>query len=110
MPAIDRLRLALRRPRRTNLAALEDRRAGEVGESIPRLSGLVSLSFREDPHAIDAALAGPGIGIFSDVVIEHELPPGQLVRLSGISLPGYVLRGVCRQGHTWDQYMLIGLD
>jgi len=73
--------------------------ARKRGGVVPRMARLVSLSFREEPHAIDAVLAGQGIGILSDVIVERELADGRLVRLSDIDLPGYVLRGAWREGH-----------
>lgn len=38
------------------------------------------LSFREELHAIEAVIAGQGIGIVSVVLVEHELAAGTLVR------------------------------
>jgi LysR family transcriptional regulator, glycine cleavage system transcriptional activator len=56
---------------------------------VPPLGNLVSLSFREEPHAIDAVLAGQGIALCSDVVIARELAAGSLRELSDVTLPGY---------------------
>ena len=39
--------------------------------------------------AIDAALAGQGIALCSDVLVARELVDGLLMRLSKFSLPGY---------------------
>ena len=58
----------------------------------PELSGATKswdLSFRGELHAIDAALAGQGIGIFSDIVVSEELKSGALVKAHDLSLPGY---------------------
>lgn len=47
------------------------------------------LTFREELHAIDAVVAGQGIGILSDVVVSHELKRGKLVKAHPLALPGY---------------------
>jgi LysR family glycine cleavage system transcriptional activator len=47
------------------------------------------LSFREKLHAIEAVIAGQGIGIFSDVLVARELAAGTLVRPFDLCLPGY---------------------
>ena len=47
------------------------------------------LSFREELHAIEAVIAGQGIGIFSDVLVAQELAAGTLVKAFDLSLPGY---------------------
>lgn len=47
------------------------------------------LSFREELHAIDAAVAGQGVAILSDVVVSLELAGGKLVRAHELSMPGY---------------------
>jgi LysR family transcriptional regulator, glycine cleavage system transcriptional activator len=47
------------------------------------------LSFREELHAIEAVIAGQGIGIFSDVLVARELAAGTLVRPFDLCLPGY---------------------
>jgi LysR family transcriptional regulator, glycine cleavage system transcriptional activator len=47
------------------------------------------LSFREELHAIEAVIAGQGVGVCSDVVVGRELKSGALVKAHGLSLPGY---------------------
>ena len=47
------------------------------------------LTFSEELHAIDAVIAGQGIGLFSDVLVAHELATGELVRLIDLALPGF---------------------
>ncbi|QGZ58607.1 LysR substrate-binding domain-containing protein [Paraburkholderia acidiphila] len=47
------------------------------------------LSFREELHAIDAVLAGQGVALCSDVVLERELLSGALVKVHPFALPGY---------------------
>jgi LysR family glycine cleavage system transcriptional activator len=47
-----------------------------------------ALMFREELHAIEAVIAGQGIGLFSDVLVERELVAGELVRVLDFALPG----------------------
>lgn len=61
------------------------------------------LSFREELHAIEAVIAGQGIGICSDVLVAPELASGALVRVSAIKLPGYRFFGVRRSGHPKER-------
>ncbi|WP_108661385.1 LysR substrate-binding domain-containing protein [Acuticoccus kandeliae] len=68
-------------------------------ESVPDLAGLVSMRFREELHAIEAVIAGQGIGICSDVLIGPELASGAVRRLSRIALPGYGFYAVSLPGH-----------
>jgi LysR family glycine cleavage system transcriptional activator len=68
-------------------------------KAVPRLSTLATLSFREELHAIEAAIAGQGLAICSDVLVGPELANGTLVRLSDITLPGYGFYIVHRSGH-----------
>jgi LysR family glycine cleavage system transcriptional activator len=67
--------------------------------AVPRLASLAALSFREELHAIEAVIAGQGLGICSDVLIGPELAAGTLLRLSDITLPGYGFYIVHRTGH-----------
>ena len=65
---------------------------------VPDLKDMDHLSFREELHAIEAVIAGQGIGIFSDVLVARELVAGTLVRPFDCSLPGYrfyVVRTSC---------------
>jgi LysR family transcriptional regulator, glycine cleavage system transcriptional activator len=66
---------------------------------VPKLSALVTLSFREELHAIEAVIAGQGLAICSDVLVGPELSKGILLRLSEITLPGYGFYIVHRDGH-----------
>lgn len=66
---------------------------------VPDLAALAGMSFREELHAIEAAIAGQGIAICSDVLIAPELKSGALKRVSPISLPGYGFYVVNRRGH-----------
>lgn len=47
-----------------------------------------ALSFSDESHAIQAAQAGQGVGLFSLAVIADELARGSLVRPFGPELPG----------------------
>jgi LysR family glycine cleavage system transcriptional activator len=47
------------------------------------------LTFSEELHAIDAVIAGQGIGLFSDVLVAPELASGALVKLLDLALPGF---------------------
>ena len=57
--------------------------------TVPPLGNLATMSFREELHGIEAAIAGQGIAICSDVLVGRELADGTLVRLSTITLPGF---------------------
>ena len=50
---------------------------------------LPSISFREELHAIEAAIAGQGVAICSTVLVGPELASGVLVPVSRVKLPGY---------------------
>ena len=53
------------------------------------------LKFREELHAIEAIIAGQGVGMCSDVLVARELTNGQLIKVSDLALPGlgfYVVR------------------
>lgn len=67
-------------------------------KDVPRLSRAVSIFFREELHAIEAAIAGQGVAICSDVLIAPELAAGSLVQISRLTLPGYGFYIVYRQG------------
>src|SRR6266404_1119277 len=56
---------------------------------VPELKDMDHLSFREELHAIEAVIAGQGIGIFSNVLVAPELATGTLVKAFDLSLPGY---------------------
>jgi LysR family glycine cleavage system transcriptional activator len=56
---------------------------------VPEFKDMDHLSFREELHAIEAVIAGQGIGIFSDVLVARELAAGTLVRPFNLCLPGY---------------------
>jgi LysR family glycine cleavage system transcriptional activator len=70
---------------------------------VPELKELQHLSFREEFHAIEAVIAGQGIGIFSDVVVARELAAGTLVKAFERSLPGYSFYIVRRFAHPRER-------
>ena len=51
--------------------------------------GRISLSFREELHAVEAVLAGQGIAVCSDIVVADDLASGALVKAIDLALPGY---------------------
>jgi LysR family transcriptional regulator, glycine cleavage system transcriptional activator len=73
--------------------------AGRRHKSMPDLSSLSALSFREELHAIEAAIAGQGLAICSDVLVGPELASGALVAVSRVKLPGYGFYIVHRPSH-----------
>ena len=73
--------------------------AGRRHKSMPDLSSLSALSFREELHAIEAAIAGQGFAICSDVLVGPELASGALVAASRVTLPGYGFYVVHRPSH-----------
>jgi LysR family glycine cleavage system transcriptional activator len=66
---------------------------------VPDLSGLVSLNFGEELHAIEAAVSGQGIAICSDLLVAPELASGALVKLTNVTMPGCVFWVVHRASH-----------
>jgi LysR family glycine cleavage system transcriptional activator len=58
-------------------------------KDVPRLSRAVGMFFREELHAIEAAISGQGVAICSDILVARELASGTLVQVSRITLPGY---------------------
>ena len=66
---------------------------------MPQFKDMQHLSFREELHAIEAVIAGQGVGIFSDVLVAHELAAGTLVKAFKLSLSGYSFYVVSRPSH-----------
>lgn len=75
------------------------RAARQRYKSMPDLASIVSVSFREELHAIEAAIAGQGVAILSDVLVASELASGALVPVSSVTLAGYGCYMVHRTGH-----------
>ncbi|MCA1524954.1 LysR substrate-binding domain-containing protein [Bradyrhizobium yuanmingense] len=63
---------------------------------VPQFKDMQHVSFREELHAIEAVIAGQGVGIFSDVLVAHELAVGMLVKPFELSLSGYSFYVVTR--------------
>ncbi|KKX28420.1 LysR substrate-binding domain-containing protein [Rhizobium sp. LC145] len=51
-------------------------------------------TFSEEVHAIDAAVAGQGVVLASEVLVSDLLARGELIRVSQITLPGLAFWGV----------------
>lgn len=66
---------------------------------VPQFKDMQHLSFREELHAIEAVIAGQGIGVFSDVLAARDLAAGTLVKTFKLSLPGYGFYVVSKPGH-----------
>jgi LysR family glycine cleavage system transcriptional activator len=70
---------------------------------VPEFKDVEHLSFREELHAIEAVIAGQGIGIFSDVLVAPELAAGTLVKAFDVSLAGYRFYLVRMPGHPRER-------
>lgn len=70
---------------------------------VPEFKNMQHLSFREELHAIEAVIAGQGIGIFSDALVAHELASGTLVKAFDLSLPGYRFYVARRPDHPREK-------
>jgi LysR family glycine cleavage system transcriptional activator len=70
---------------------------------VPDFKDLQHLSFREELHAIEAVIAGQGIGILSDVLVAQELAAGTLAKASQMSLPGYRFYVVRKRDHSREK-------
>lgn len=70
---------------------------------VPDLKDMDHLSFREELHAIEAVIAGQGIGIFSNVLVGPELATGALVKAFSLSLSGYRFYLVRKPGHPREK-------
>ena len=70
---------------------------------VPEFKEMDHLSFREELHAIEAVIAGQGIGIFSDVLVARELVAGTLIRPFDLSLPGYRFYLVRTSDHSREK-------
>ena len=70
---------------------------------VPEFKDMEHLSFREELHAIEAVIAGQGIGVFSDMLTAPELATGALVKAFDVSLPGYRSYVVHTAGHPREK-------
>ena len=77
--------------------------ARSKGMDVPDLAGHTSLSFREDLHGIEAAIAGHGIAICSDILIAPELTNGLLLQVSSLPLEGYGFFIAHRPKHPYQK-------
>jgi LysR family glycine cleavage system transcriptional activator len=59
----------------------------------------MTLSFREELHAVEAVLAGQGVALCSDIVVADDLARGALVKAHDLALPGYGFYPVHAAGH-----------
>lgn len=62
-------------------------------------AGTIAFSFREEAHAIEAALSGQGIALCSDIVVADELASGALIKAFDFGLPGYAFYPVFTPDH-----------
>jgi LysR family glycine cleavage system transcriptional activator len=65
-------------------SAARSRRSGS-----PALEDVKQVTFSEELPAYEAVIAGQGIGLLSDVLVETELESGVLVKAFDLKLPGY---------------------
>lgn len=63
--------------------------AASVDPEVKPAGKASDLRFSEELHAIDAVLGGQGVAICSDLVVDHELKSGLLVKAHPLALPGY---------------------
>jgi LysR family glycine cleavage system transcriptional activator len=77
--------------------------AGRKWRNVPTYKDMQHLSFREELHAIEAVIAGQGVGLFSDVLVARELDNGTLVKPFDLSLPGYSFYLVRRPDHPREK-------
>jgi len=73
--------------------------ARKIHRHVPDLSPHVRLKFREELHAIEAAVSGQGIAICSDVLVASELTSGALIKLTDVTMPGGGFYIVHRASH-----------
>jgi LysR family glycine cleavage system transcriptional activator len=78
--------------------------------NVPAYKEMQHLSFREELHAIEAVIAGQGVGLFSDVLVARELDNGTLVKPFNLSLPGYSFYLVRRGDHPREKTIRVFLS
>jgi LysR family glycine cleavage system transcriptional activator len=66
---------------------------------VPATNEMEHLSFREELHAIEAVLAGQGIGMLSDLLVADELKTGTLVKVLDLKVSGFGFYLVHAVGH-----------
>lgn len=62
--------------------------ARAVDPEVPTITDLKIFGFSEETHAIEAAIAGQGIAICSDVLVAHEIANSSLIRVLDLWLSG----------------------
>ncbi|WP_229332807.1 LysR substrate-binding domain-containing protein [Spiribacter halobius] len=67
--------------------------AADSGDGLHKPLGR-KLAFSEESHAIEAALAGQGIALLSDVLVAGELKSGTLVQVHPFALEGFTFHAV----------------
>jgi LysR family transcriptional regulator, glycine cleavage system transcriptional activator len=70
---------------------------------VPDSSEMDHLNFREELHAIDAVLAGQGIGMFSDLLVGDKLKAGSLMKVLDLKLSGFGFYLVHSSGHPRER-------
>jgi LysR family glycine cleavage system transcriptional activator len=85
---VDTRSVAARRRRRSHLEAMAVC-STRGGAERARMERHETPHLREDAHAIEAAIAGQGLAMCSDVLVAREFADGRLVRFSTLSLQGY---------------------
>lgn len=61
------------------------------GDEVPDLTRSVAMSFLEDLHGIEAAIAGHGVAICSDLLVAGAIARRELRQVSPIVFPGYAV-------------------
>lgn len=74
--------------------------ARKTGHQVPDMMKSVVCGYREELHVIEAALAGQGLAICSDILVADALRDGKLVKVSDVTMPGYGLFAVYRREST----------
>lgn len=64
--------------------------ARAVDPDAAKIDAAGGLRFSEEPHAIEAAIAGQGVALVSDVLVRRELASGALVQPVDFSIDGLV--------------------
>jgi LysR family glycine cleavage system transcriptional activator len=70
----------------------------------------ITQTFSEEVHALDAAVAGQGAVLASELLVSDQLNAGTLVPLSDISLPGPTYWAVFLTSHPAKERLQILLD
>jgi LysR family glycine cleavage system transcriptional activator len=63
--------------------------AASSGYLVPDLKTCDQLTFREELHGIEAAIAQQGILVISDALVARELDDARLMKATDITMPGY---------------------